>query len=57
MSPEKKKTKMEGEKAGKDESCGLVGSEFLAEVPDWSVITSESDSKWFDTLILPLNIE
>ncbi|KAH0924654.1 hypothetical protein HID58_016910, partial [Brassica napus] len=29
----------------KDESCGLVGSEFLAEVTDWSVITSESDSK------------
>ncbi|CAH8325272.1 unnamed protein product [Eruca vesicaria subsp. sativa] len=38
-------------KAGKDdESCGLVGSEFHAQVPDWS----ESDSfKWFDTLMWP----
>ena len=42
----------------KDESCGLVGSEFHAEaVPDWSVITFESDSKWFDTLIWPFNRE
>ncbi|CAN6830302.1 hypothetical protein Bca4012_028456 [Brassica carinata] len=41
----------------KDESCGLLGSEFQAEVPDWSVITSESDSKCFDTLIWPLNIK
>ncbi|CAH8384817.1 unnamed protein product [Eruca vesicaria subsp. sativa] len=36
-------------KAGKDESCGLDGLEFHAQVPDWS----ESDSfKWFDTLIM-----
>ncbi|KAG2290612.1 hypothetical protein Bca52824_050216 [Brassica carinata] len=42
----------------KDESCGLVGSEFHAEaVPDWSVITSESHSKWFDTLIWQFNRE
>ena len=44
-------------KAGKDESCGLLCSEFQAQVPDWSLIASESDSKWFDTLMPPLNKE
>ncbi|CAN6831412.1 unnamed protein product [Brassica oleracea] len=44
-------------KAGKDESCGLLCSEFQAQVHDWSLIASESDSKWFDTLMPPLNKE
>ncbi|KAF8087720.1 hypothetical protein N665_0570s0033 [Sinapis alba] len=38
-----------------DESCGLVGSEFQAEVPKWTGITTESDSKWLGTLIWPQN--
>ncbi|CAH8384798.1 unnamed protein product [Eruca vesicaria subsp. sativa] len=40
-----------------DESWALVGSEFQAEVPEWTGITSESDSKWLGTLIWPLNKE
>ncbi|KAG2326377.1 hypothetical protein Bca52824_009105 [Brassica carinata] len=37
-------------KARKDESCGLLCSEFQAELPDWSLIASES-------LMWPLNKE
>ncbi|KAL0720668.1 hypothetical protein Bca4012_035267 [Brassica carinata] len=40
-----------------DESSGLVGPEFQAEVPEWTGITTESDPKWLGTLIWPLNKE
>ncbi|EOA26812.1 hypothetical protein CARUB_v10022904mg, partial [Capsella rubella] len=35
----------------------LVGSEFQAEVPEWTEITPESDSKWLGTRIWPLTRE
>ncbi|XP_038878805.1 AT-rich interactive domain-containing protein 1-like [Benincasa hispida] len=35
----------------------LIGPEFQVEVPEWSGITSESDSKWLGTLVWPLDKE
>ncbi|KAJ4892410.1 AT-rich interactive domain-containing protein 1 [Raphanus sativus] len=47
----------EGSDEEYDESWALVGSEFQAEVPEWTGITTESDSKWLGTLMWPLNKE
>ncbi|XP_010508070.1 PREDICTED: AT-rich interactive domain-containing protein 1-like isoform X2 [Camelina sativa] len=40
-----------------DRPCPLVGSEFQADVPEWTDITPESDSKWLGTRIWPLTKE
>ncbi|XP_020885490.1 AT-rich interactive domain-containing protein 1 isoform X3 [Arabidopsis lyrata subsp. lyrata] len=40
-----------------DRPCALVGSEFQAEVPEWTDITPESDTKWLGTRIWPLTKE
>lgn len=40
-----------------DRPCPLIGSEFQAEVPEWTDITSESDTKWLGTRIWPLSNE
>ncbi|XP_019100647.1 PREDICTED: AT-rich interactive domain-containing protein 1-like isoform X1 [Camelina sativa] len=40
-----------------DRPCALVGSEFQADVPEWTDITPESDSKWLGTRIWPLTKE
>ncbi|WZY91856.1 hypothetical protein YC2023_064185 [Brassica napus] len=47
----------EGSEEEDDESGGLVGPEFQAEVPEWTGIITESDPKWLGTLIWPLNKE
>lgn len=41
----------------KKRPCALVGSEFQAEVPEWTDINPESDSKWLGTRIWPLTKE
>ncbi|CAH2057766.1 unnamed protein product [Thlaspi arvense] len=40
-----------------DGEYALIGSEFQAEVPEWTGITSESDPKWLGTRIWPLSKE
>ncbi|CAA7016901.1 unnamed protein product [Microthlaspi erraticum] len=36
-----------------DRPCSRVGSDFQAEVPEWTGITTESDSKWLGSQIWP----
>ncbi|KAF3553156.1 hypothetical protein F2Q69_00018115 [Brassica cretica] len=40
-----------------DRPCARVGSQFQAEVPEWTGVNTESDPKWLGTRVWPLSKE